>query len=175
MPLLKDIWWALALSGYVPNAWNIQAPLFGVNKYILLRHLTLKLWNFNSSRTRSEQYRTYKLAVFTQHIYQYFINSLRPSENLWWYELGSTFARVMACCLMASRYCLNQCWLIINGFYGTHPRTICTGRYQSVKCVWGLPFQKLVPDLCGHWVNEFVHLTAINDMTITVAHFTNMI
>ena len=42
------------------------------------------------------------------------VNSLWPSDAIWWQRSGSTLAQVMACCLMASSHYLNQCWLIIN-------------------------------------------------------------
>ena len=40
------------------------------------------------------------------------INSLGPSDAIWWQRSGSTFAQVMACCLTAPSHYLNQCWLI---------------------------------------------------------------
>ena len=42
------------------------------------------------------------------------INSLWPSDTIWWQISGSTLAQVMACCLMAPSHYLNQCWLIIS-------------------------------------------------------------
>ena len=42
------------------------------------------------------------------------VNSLRPSDAIWWHRSGSTLARVMACCLTAPSHYLNQCWLIIS-------------------------------------------------------------
>ena len=36
-------------------------------------------------------------------------NSLEPSDNLWWYTSGLTFAQVMAYCLTAQSHYLNQC------------------------------------------------------------------
>ena len=41
------------------------------------------------------------------------INSLWPSDTIWPHRSWSTLAQVMACCLMAPSYYLNQCWLII--------------------------------------------------------------
>ena len=41
------------------------------------------------------------------------LNSLWPSDTIWWYSSGSTLAQVMACCLMAPSHYLNQCWLLI--------------------------------------------------------------
>ena len=42
------------------------------------------------------------------------INSLWPSNAIWWQRSGSTLAQVMACCLTAPSHYLNQCWLIIS-------------------------------------------------------------
>ena len=40
------------------------------------------------------------------------LNSLWPSEAIWWQRSGSTLAQVMACCLTAPSHYPNQCWLI---------------------------------------------------------------
>ena len=42
------------------------------------------------------------------------INSLRPSDDIWWHRSLSTSAQVMACCLTAPSHYLNQCWLTIS-------------------------------------------------------------
>ena len=42
------------------------------------------------------------------------VNSLGPSDTIWWQRSGSTLAQVMACCLTAPSHYLNQCWLIIS-------------------------------------------------------------
>ena len=51
------------------------------------------------------------------HYYQIYqgqrINSLGPSDAIWWQRSGSTLAHIMACCLTAPSHYLNQCWLII--------------------------------------------------------------
>ena len=41
------------------------------------------------------------------------INSLWPSDAIWWQGSGSTLVQVMAWCLTAPSHYLNQCWLII--------------------------------------------------------------
>ena len=43
-----------------------------------------------------------------------FVNSLRPSDAIWWQRTGSTLDHVMACCLTAPSHYLNQWWLIIS-------------------------------------------------------------
>ena len=43
----------------------------------------------------------------------YYVNSLWPSDAIWWLGSGSTLAQVMSCCLVAPSHYLNQYWLII--------------------------------------------------------------
>ena len=42
------------------------------------------------------------------------LNSLWPSDFIWWHRSRSTLAQVMAWCLMAPSHYLNQCWLLIS-------------------------------------------------------------
>ena len=56
------------------------------------------------------------------------INSLWPSDTIWWNRSGSTRAQVMACCLMAPSHYLNQCWLEITAI---HPSEISQ---KIIKC-----------------------------------------
>ena len=42
------------------------------------------------------------------------VNSLWPSDAIWWQRYESTLAQVMACCLMAPSHNMNQHWLIIS-------------------------------------------------------------
>ena len=42
------------------------------------------------------------------------VNSLWPSDTIWWHRSRSTLAQVMACCLTAPSHYLNQWWLIIS-------------------------------------------------------------
>ena len=42
----------------------------------------------------------------------YTINSLRPSDAIWWYRCGSTLAQVMVWCLAAPNHYLSQHWPI---------------------------------------------------------------
>ena len=46
-----------------------------------------------------------------------YINSLSPSDAIWWQWSWTTLAQVMACCLMAPSHYLNQCWRIISEVY----------------------------------------------------------
>ena len=45
---------------------------------------------------------------------QSIINSLGPSDAMWWQRSVSPLAQVMACCLTAPSHYLNQCWLVIS-------------------------------------------------------------
>ena len=62
----------------------------------------------------------YNYCQISQWPMSYTVNSLRPSDTIWWQRSGSSLAQVMACCLTAPSHCLNQCWLIINN----HSRNI---------------------------------------------------
>ena len=42
------------------------------------------------------------------------VNSLRPSDGIWWQKTWSTLAQVMACCLTAPSHYLSQRWLIMS-------------------------------------------------------------
>ena len=42
------------------------------------------------------------------------INSLRPSDAIWWHRSGPTLAPVMAWCLTAPSHYLNQYWLTMS-------------------------------------------------------------
>ena len=48
-------------------------------------------------------------------MYVFHINSLWPSDTIWWQRSGSTLTQVMACCLTTPSHYLSQCWLIISG------------------------------------------------------------
>ena len=41
-------------------------------------------------------------------------NSMWQTVAVWWHISEPILAQVVACCLMAPRYHLNQCWLLIN-------------------------------------------------------------
>ena len=71
------------------------------------------------------------------------MNSLWPSDAIWWYRSGSTLAQTMACCPMSPSHFLNQCWFITRGqfwplgiviacVYGSVCPCVCV--YQSRAC-----------------------------------------
>ena len=64
------------------------------------------------------------------------LNSLLPSDTIWWHGSGSTLAQVMACCLMASSCYLDQCYQLGSvAFIQDLFHRKCS-RYQFVKWVW---------------------------------------
>ena len=53
--------------------------------------------------------------IKTSAIHMYVcLNSMWPSDAIWWHRSGSTLTRVTACCLTALCHYLNQCWLLIS-------------------------------------------------------------
>ena len=61
------------------------------------------------------------------------VNSLWPSDAIWWHRSRSAMAQVMAWCLMASSHYLNHCWCTIsniqwhsyNIYYPVHIFIVC--------------------------------------------------
>ena len=47
----------------------------------------------------------------------YSVNSLWPSDVIWWYRFGLTLAQVLACCLMTPSHYLHQCWSLLSVFW----------------------------------------------------------
>ena len=68
------------------------------------------------------------------------INSLRPSDAIWWLRSGSTLAQVMACYLTAPSHYLNQCWLIIRRVLWHSSENSFAGIAQGINS--GYEFQK---------------------------------
>ena len=83
------------------------------------------------------------------------INSLAPSDAIWWQKSGSTLAQVMACCLTAQSHYLNQCWLI-NTKVLWHPRALSWEdlKIHINKTRMKFEFLKSDPDLPG--TNELI-------------------
>ena len=70
------------------------------------------------------------------YFYVSIIDSLWPSDAIWWQRSGSTLAQVMACCLTAPSHYLNQCWLIISevqwhSYQGKFTRYASTINHQN--------------------------------------------
>ena len=60
------------------------------------------------------------------------INSLWPSDTIWWQRSGSTLAPVMDCCQTAPNHYLNHCWLIINNVLWHSSEGIIMRRSEDV-------------------------------------------
>ena len=85
--------------------------------------------NYNSSARKVDGLRKKtceKMRNFPGILFQreFPINSLWPSDVIWWHRSGSTLAQVMACCLMAPSHYLSQCLIIILNSSDIHPREI---------------------------------------------------
>ena len=94
------------------NAWSIGLrSLFDKNWNGLTGCPSLSLLNYGKDQCRSDK--TAILNTLTTSLIK-IVNSLRPSDAIWWHRSGSTLAQVMACCLTAPSHYLNQCWLIIS-------------------------------------------------------------
>ena len=102
------------------------------------------------------------------------LNSLWPSNNIWWHISGSKLAQVMACCLKAQSHYLRQCWhhqrwSVLQTWEQFHRK--CSKTF-SVTCV-----QKLHFWICFHIPLEAMSLThwgrdkmdAISQTTLSIA------
>ena len=95
------------------------------------------------------------------------LNSLWPSDAIWWHRSWSTLVQVMACCLTAPSHYLNQCWLIVK--YG--PVTFIYGQlhqkypsHQSWKSASIFLNKISFKSLRGQWV-KFVP-TLMSDVMV---------
>ena len=92
------------------------------------------------------------------NIKMWLINTMWPSDTIWWNITGSTLAQVMACCLTASSHYPNQCWLLISEILWHSPQSNVTANAQAtiLYTVMSLKFilSKSLPHLPGvQWVN----------------------
>ena len=58
---------------------------------------------------------------------------MRLSDAIWRWRSWSTLVQVMACCLMAPRHYLNQCWLIISKVLWHSSEDIIIRRFGDTK------------------------------------------
>ena len=54
------------------------------------------------------------------------VNSVWPSDIIWWHRSGLTLAQVMASCLTAPSHYLSQCWLLISEVVWHSPEWFCS-------------------------------------------------
>ena len=83
------------------------------------------------------------------------VNSLWPSDAIWWHGSGSTLAQVMACCLTAPSHYLNQCWLTISEILWHSPESNFTENTKDIY-LWNefeiYKFYIVVKSARGQWV-----------------------
>ena len=80
------------------------------------------------------------------------VNSLWPSDTIWWHRSGSILAQVMACCLTAPSHYLKQSWFTVKGILWHSPNSMISIHKMILKNT----FVKLRPYL---WeANEFISI-----------------
>ena len=94
-------------------------------------------------------------------VHQPVLNSLWPSDAIWWHRSGSTLAQVMACCLTAPSHYLNQCWLIISKVQWQSPEGNLTRDASAINYYNQL--ENYLPKISfksprGQWVNVKIGL-----------------
>ena len=88
------------------------------------------------------------------------LNSLGPSHAIWRQRSGSTFAQVMACCLMTSRHYLNQCWLIIDNveWHSSKASSQEITQPSITEIIWIIKYLKISFKFPrGQWVKSLSH------------------
>ena len=97
------------------------------------------------------------------------INSLWPSDAIWWERSGSTLAPVMACCLTAPSHYLNQCWLIISKVLWCSCEDNFTRDTYSLRSIFsqlsimqygGCVFSAYPFPLC--WLREYIYFVLLS-------------
>ena len=92
--------------------------------------------------------------------------------SLWQHRSGSTLARAMAYCLMASHY-LNRCWLIIKGVVWHSPESNFTESAfkHNIMCS-KIILLKALPHL--HWINKLIRVTSSKRHLKWISKWRNM-
>ena len=70
--------------------------------------------------------------ICMESLYRFYFNSLWSGVAIWRHRSGSTLAQVMACCLKAPSYYLNQCWFLISEILWHSPGSNFTLNAQAV-------------------------------------------
>ena len=92
------------------------------------------------------------------------INSLWPSDAIWYQRSGSTLAKVMACCLMAPSHCPNQYWLLITEVLWHSSEGNSTGNSQNFYPWYEFQITNLRLQLHFPWTNELHKLYSMEEM-----------
>ena len=79
------------------------------------------------------------------------VNSLWPSDAIWWHGSRSTLAQVMACCLTGPNHHVAQCWLLICEFLKVSVQA--TILQKEFKNYW-YTFKIAATSSRGHCVNS---------------------
>ena len=95
----------------------------------------------------------------------WYINSFLPSAVIWWHRSGSALVQVMAWCLMAPSYYLNQHWLLISDLScDIHLRVISHEVPKLLFCILSLKIMllKLLPHLMSQCVTNLCTIASDN-------------
>ena len=96
------------------------------------------LWNFilimHTFQVSVSWYSKVSLLIWCRLLKHFvnFVNSLWPSDVIWWHGSRSALAQVMACCLKAPSHYLNHCWLMISGVLWHSPDSNFTENTQDI-------------------------------------------
>ena len=73
------------------------------------------------------------------------INTMCPSDTIWWNITGSTLAQVMDCCLTAPSHYPNPCWLLISEilWHSTQSNFTANAQATILYTVMSLKFKLL--------------------------------
>ena len=97
--------------------WCLEQATWDLNRVNEVRHILADTCATNNSNQNNHSIvlKTVLLSVvLTTHDFMLpSINSLWPSDAIWWHRSESTLPQLMACCLTAPSNYLNKCWLII--------------------------------------------------------------
>ena len=88
------------------------------------------------------------------------VNSLWPSNVIWWHRSWSTVAAAMACCHQAPSHYLNQCWLLISEDLWHSPERPVPQQVPQVL-FWRMSLNILLLKLLPHLPGTNQYLTGI--------------
>ena len=127
-----------ASSNYLNQEWWISVKVHGKFMHLAIRLIiTFLLWTFNEvSETENQNC-------------DICVNSLWPSDTIWWHRSGSTLSQLMACCWAAPSHYFNQWSLRLCGFYLRVIHRQCPNHYP-VSWVWKLHIQNYIHTLRRH-------------------------
>ena len=133
----------LSLFHTIPYQWPDRKNEKTEN--ILGRVNAEEVW-FMSWANRENKDSDYLILELKNYLSQMFLNSLWPSDIMWWHRCF-TLVQVMACCLTAPSHYHNLCWLLVNWTTGNkfqwnlnrHKRNFLQEKAVE-NVVWKMPF-----------------------------------